>query len=256
MSGLEIQVLPVLKDNYIFVLYDPQEGTTAVVDPALAQPVLEHLKAKNRQLDFVLNTHHHWDHVGGNKELKSKTGCKIVGYRDDAERIPGIDSPVDEDSSFTLGSQTAEVMFVPGHTLGHIAYYFAGSNALFCGDTLFSMGCGRLFEGSPQQMWQSLQRLKKLPPSTNIYCTHEYTLDNGRFARSIDPQNQELIRRMETIKELRQEGHFTIPCLLEDELKTNPFLRPNDNGIRQQLNMQEATDLEVFAEIRARKDVF
>ncbi|MGZ8240586.1 MAG: hydroxyacylglutathione hydrolase, partial [Methylobacter sp.] len=184
---LEIIQLPVLTDNYIYLIHEPLSDETAVVDPALAQPVLDILDKKNWKLKYVLNTHHHWDHVGGNLELKQKTSCKIIAAESDRGRVPGIDISVKEDDIIPVGTQSARVISTPGHTSGHIVYHFAEDNTLFCGDTLFVMGCGRLFEGTAAQMWNSLQKLKALPASTRLYCTHEYTLANGRFAISVEP---------------------------------------------------------------------
>ena len=177
---LTIIQIPVLTDNYIYLIHEPVSGETAVIDPALAQPVLDVLDKKGWRLAYVFNTHHHWDHVGGNLELK-QSRFKIIAAQLDRGRIPGIDIGVSEDDVISLGRHQALVISTPGHTSGHIVYHFAEDGALFCGDTLFVMGCGRLFEGTPEQMWNSLQKLQALPPSTRIYCTHEYTQANGRF---------------------------------------------------------------------------
>jgi hydroxyacylglutathione hydrolase len=177
---LEIVTLPVLDDNYIYLVHEPLSGETAAVDPAVAEPVLMQLRQNNWKLTTIFNTHHHSDHIGGNLELKRQTGCRIIASEHDRHRIPGIDQTVNEGDVVSLGKQQARILFTPGHTLGHIVYYFEQDKLLFCGDTLFAMGCGRLFEGTADQMWQSLQKLKTLPPDTQIYCTHEYTLNNGR----------------------------------------------------------------------------
>jgi hydroxyacylglutathione hydrolase len=176
---LDIIQIPVLTDNYIYLLHDPVSEETGVIDPALAQTVLDVLDKNSWRLTYILNTHHHWDHVGGNLELKQKTGCKIIAAQSDRDRIPGIDICVSDDNVISLGQRQARVISTPGHTSGHIVYHFAEDGMLFCGDTLFVMGCGRLFEGTPEQMWNSLQKLKALPPSTRIYCTHEYSQTNG-----------------------------------------------------------------------------
>lgn len=253
---LEIVQLPVLSDNYIYLIHDPSAGLTAVVDPAEADPVLSALKDRNWKLDFILNTHHHWDHVGGNLELKEATGCQIVGARLDRERIPGIELTLDEGDVFEMGASRASILSVWGHTCGHIAYWFANDQALFCGDTLFAMGCGRLFEGSPEQMWESLGKLKKLPGSTRVYCAHEYTQTNGRFALTVDPKNSALIERMEQVNACRSKNISTVPSTMEVELSTNPFLRADAQAIRQQLDMQSDDEIAVFTEIRRRKDSF
>ncbi len=253
---LEIVQLPVLSDNYIYLIHEPSAGLTAVVDPAEADPVLTALQERNWKLDFILNTHHHWDHVGGNLELKELTGCRIVGARLDRERIPGIELELDEGDVFDMGSSQANIISVWGHTCGHIAYWFANDQALFCGDTLFAMGCGRLFEGTPAQMWESLGKLKDLPGSTRVYCAHEYTQTNGRFALTVDPKNSALIERMNQVNAFRSKNISTVPSTMQLELSTNPFLRADAEAIRQHLNMQSDDDLAVFAEIRRRKDKF
>ena len=253
---LEIMQLPVLRDNYIYLIHDRSQGLTAVVDPAEADPVLTALEQRNWHLDFILNTHHHWDHVGGNLKLKERTDCRIVGARLDRERIPGIDIELDEGDAFDLGSSQAKVISVWGHTCGHIAYWFEGDEALFCGDTLFAMGCGRLFEGTPGQMWESLGKLKNLPGPTRIYCAHEYTQANGRFALTVDPKNSALIHRMKQVNASRSKNKPTVPSVLAEELSTNPFLHVDAKAIRRCLNMENEDDLAVFAELRRRKDHF
>jgi hydroxyacylglutathione hydrolase len=253
---LEIIQLPVLTDNYIYLLHEPLSNETAVVDPALAQPVLDILDKKNWKLTYILNTHHHWDHVGGNLELKQKTGCKIIAADSDRERIPGIDISVKEDDVLSIGKQSARVISTPGHTSGHIVYYFAEDNVLFCGDTLFVMGCGRLFEGTAGQMWNSLQKLKALPVSTRIYCTHEYTLTNGRFALSVEPDSAALQERMIEVRQLRAENKPTVPSTIAQERATNPFFRADSLTVQKNLNMQNQSPVHVFAELRKRKDSF
>lgn len=253
---LTIIQIPVLTDNYIYLIHEPMSDETAVVDPALAQPVVDILDKNGWRLTCILNTHHHWDHVGGNLELKQKTGCKIIAPRSDRDRIPGIDTGVGEDDVITLGACSARVISTPGHTSGHIVYYFADDNTLFCGDTLFAMGCGRLFEGTAEQMWNSLQKLKALPPSTRIYCTHEYTQTNGRFALSVEPSNRQLQQRMEIVNQLRENHLPTVPSTIEQELATNPFFRENSPALQVAINMKNRTPIEVFAEIRRLKDKF
>ena len=253
---LEILQIPVLNDNYIYIIHEPNGWATAAIDPALAGPVLQALDEKGWKLTHILNTHHHGDHVGGNLELKRKTGCAIVAVAKDKERIPGIDVEVAEGDIIGLGHAEAKVLDVPGHTSGHIAFWFAEENALFCGDTLFGMGCGRLFEGHAEEMWASLQKIRALPPATRIYCSHEYTLANGRFALTVEPENQRLQERVERVAGLRGQGLPTIPCLLEEELATNPFLRPQSKDIRRRLGLKNAPDWQVFAEIRHLKDSF
>ena len=222
---MKVFQIPVLQDNYIYILHDNNTHKTAVVDPAIASPIQTFLEEKNWKLNYIFNTHHHPDHVGGNLTLKKKWNCQIIGFSQDAHRIPGIDKTLDDNDELTFGSHIARVLFVPGHTLGHIAYWFHHANILFCGDTLFAMGCGRLFEGSPKQMFHSLQRIKKLPAHTTVYCTHEYTEKNGQFALREDPNNTHLQARMKTILAKRKNQQPTVPFSLSEELQTNPFLR-------------------------------
>lgn len=254
---LEIIVLPALSDNYIFLLHDTLTGDTAAVDPADAAPVMLALQQRGWRLDYIFNTHHHADHVGGNLKLKAQTGCRIIGAADDSARIPGIDIALNDGEQIQLGENYIKVMATPGHTLGHIVYYCEGSQALFCGDTLFSLGCGRLFEGSAAQMWQSLQTLKALPPQTRIYCAHEYTEANGRFALNVEADNEALQQRLREVAKLRRENQPSLPSTLESELACNPFLREHSSSIRQLLELDDnATPIEVFANLRARKDSF
>ncbi|MDX1580221.1 MAG: hydroxyacylglutathione hydrolase [Alphaproteobacteria bacterium] len=253
---LEIRQIPALSDNYIYLAHDPATGATAVVDPATTKGVFEAAEAEGWTITHILNTHHHPDHVGGNMEIKERTGCTVVGPKPDAGRIPGIDVEVDEGDTYTLGEQKAQVFFVPGHTSGHIAFYFADSKALFCGDTLFAMGCGRLFEGTPEQMWDSLKKLLALPDETLVYCAHEYTQANAAFAVTVEPQNEALQARKKQVDEMRAEGQRTVPSKLGEERRTNPFLRPDSEMIRETLGMMQADEVEVFAEVRRRKDNF
>jgi hydroxyacylglutathione hydrolase len=256
MSALVVEMIPVLSDNYVYLLHDPAAGVTGVVDPALAAPVQQALAAKGWSLDWILSTHHHADHTGGNLELKAATACRIAGPGKDAARIPGIDLELADGDRFALGAAEAEIFETPGHTSGHISYWFAESRALFCADTLFSLGCGRLFEGSPALMWASLGKFAALPDETLVYCGHEYTQSNARFALSVDPDNGALRARAAEVDRLRAAGAPTVPSTLGAERATNPFLRPHDRAIRAQLAMEDADDVAVFAEIRKRKDSF
>ena len=241
-GSLRVFQLPVLQDNYIYIIHHENTKNTAVVDPALSEPVNLFLKEKNWKLDFIFNTHHHWDHTGGNRELKEKWSCKIFGFKEDAYRIPGIDQPLQEGEEFHFGKSLCRILFLPGHTLGHIAYCFLEEKKLFIGDTLFAMGCGRLFEGSPRQMFSSLKKVKSLPGEMEVFCAHEYTEKNGRFALSVDSENQNLKNRMKEVAEKRKKKLPTVPFLLSEELKTNPFLR--------------ASSLEEFTLLRKKRDVF
>jgi len=253
---IKIQQLAVLNDNYIYLIHDTESGDTAVVDPALADPVLSELKNNNWRLKYILNTHHHNDHVGGNIALKNATHCTIAGSATNYVRIPAIDLKLQENDTLNLGSYSIKVIECSGHTLGHIAFYIPEAHALFCGDTLFSMGCGRLFEGSAEQMWQSLKKFMQLPLATQIYCAHEYSLANAQFALSVEPNNQDLIKVNQQVTQLRADKLPTVPTSLESELATNPFLRPDSTAIRSTLNMNNASDLAIFTELRKRKDNF
>ena len=253
---LTILQIPVLTDNYIYLIHDPVSKETVVIDPALASPVLEILDKKGWKLTYILNTHHHWDHVGGNLELKQKTGCKIIAARSDSGRIPGIDVGVSDGDVISLGLHTAKIIATPGHTSGHIVFYFAKDGALFCGDTLFVMGCGRLFEGTPEQMYDSLQKLQALPPATRIYCTHEYSQANGRFALSIEPDNKLLQQKMLDVQRLRAENLPTVPSTIVEEIATNPFFRTDSLSLQKTLGLEHQSPVQVFTELRKRKDTF
>jgi hydroxyacylglutathione hydrolase len=257
---MNIYQLPVLGDNYIFVLHDPQHNIAAVVDPAVAGPVLEKLAELKAPLVAILNTHHHSDHVGGNKTLL-KHFPKAVVYASEADRgrIPGQQVFLTEGDRVPFGEQTAEVLFVPGHTSGHIAYYFAAatsqeSSNLFCGDTLFSGGCGRLFEGTPTQMTDSLDKIRNLPDNTQVWCAHEYTLNNLKFALTVDAQNQSLQQRFREVQALRQQHEATIPAWLSVEKQTNPFLRWDSAILMDEMKTQDP--VQSFARLRGMKDRF
>lgn len=256
MSKIDVHQIPVLSDNYIYLARDVASGACAVIDPALAEPVLDAAKELGWSITHILNTHHHPDHVGGNMEIKEATGCTIVGPKADADRIPGIDSQVDDGDTYMLGEAEAKVFFVPGHTRGHIAYWFADSDTLFSGDTLFALGCGRLFEGTPGQMWESLSKLRELPDATRIYCAHEYTQSNARFAVTVEPDNAALIARAAAIDEARAKNQPTVPSTLGEERATNPFLRADTASLAAGVGLAGADPVTVFAEVRKRKDSF
>lgn len=256
MSVLEIHQIPVLNDNYVYLAHDPASGNTAVVDPAVVDPVMKAASDKGWTITHILNTHHHGDHTGGNLEIKSHTNCTIVGPRADKDRIPGIDIEVGDGDTFMLGKAEAQVFDVPGHTKGHIAFWFEDSDALFCGDTLFALGCGRVFEGTMDQMWSSLSKLKALPGSAKIYCAHEYTQANGRFALSVEPNNADLVARMADIDDKRMRNVPTVPSTLAQELATNPFLRPDSRDLQETIGLIGKDTVSVFAETRRLKDNF
>lgn len=253
---LQVHQFPCLNDNYGFLIHEPEAGLTATIDTPEVGPINAALAEKGWQLTHILNTHHHFDHAGGNEALKKQWGCTVVGAEIDAERIPGIDVKVRDGESFPFGASVAEVLEVPGHTSGHIAYYFAEDGKAFVGDTLFALGCGRLFEGSPQQMWTSLQKLMALPDDTEVYCAHEYTQANAAFALTVEPQNEALQARAEEIAQLRAAGQPTVPTTIALEKATNPFLRPASETLQSTLGLQGATLVDVFAETRKRKDHF
>jgi hydroxyacylglutathione hydrolase len=255
-TGLEIHLFPCLSDNYGFLIHDHEHGLTATIDTPDPTAIEKALATKGWTLTHILNTHHHWDHAGGNLELKNRTGCIIVGPRAEAARIPGIDIQVGDGDTFAFGQHTARIHATPGHTIGHIVYHFEDDHVAFVGDTLFALGCGRLFEGTAEQMWCSLQKLMQWPDATRVYCAHEYTQNNARFALTIEPGNKELIARAAEIDRQRAKDHPTIPSTVALEKRTNPFLRPMSREIRDRLNMINATDTEVFAQIRALKDRF
>lgn len=256
MSTLEIALVPCLKDNYAYLLRDPATGAVAVVDPSEAAPVEKALKVRGWKLTHILNTHHHWDHTGGNHALKAASGAVVVGPRPDKERIPDIDVALGEGESFKLGEAEARILFIPGHTRGHIAFWFPESKAVFCGDTLFAIGCGRIFEGTPQQMWSSLGKLKALPEDTRVYCGHEYTQANARFALTVEPQNAALAARARAVDAARAKGLPTIPSTIGEERATNPFFRADESSIAETLGLTGADAVAVFAEVRRRKDNF
>jgi hydroxyacylglutathione hydrolase len=239
---LDIVRVPVLSDNYVWLVHEPVSGETMVVDPAVAAPVMEAADARGWRITQIWNTHWHPDHTGGNAEIKAATGCAITGPAAEAARIPTLDRHVGEGDRVRLGAVEAEVLEVPAHTAGHIAYHFASEHVLFIGDTLFAMGCGRLFEGTADQMFANMQRLSALPEDTQVYCAHEYTLSNGRYALAAEPDNQAIATRMTLVEAARQRGEATVPTTIGLERATNPFMR--------------ARDVAELAERRAAKDAF
>jgi hydroxyacylglutathione hydrolase len=222
---LEIIRVPVLSDNYVWLVHEPVSGETMVVDPAVAAPVLAEAEARGWKITQIWNTHWHPDHTGGNAEIKAATGCVITGPEAERERIPTLDWFVTEGDSVMLGAVAAQVLDVPAHTAGHIAYHFADEHAAFVGDTLFAMGCGRLFEGTADQMYSNMRKLEALGDDTAIYCAHEYTLSNGRFALTVEPDNAALVERMAMVTAMRERGEPTVPTSIALERATNPFMR-------------------------------
>lgn len=253
---LTVEPVPLLSDNYAYLLTDSATGKTAIVDPSEDQPVIRLLEKRGLKLDFILNTHHHADHSGGNLGIKAATGAKVVGSAADAHRLPGLDIGLGDGDSWVLGESEAKIILIPGHTSGHIAFWFRKDDALFSGDTLFACGCGRMFEGNPKQMWGSLSRLRALPAATRVFCGHEYTQANARFARSVDPNNPALARYSERVDRLRAEGKPSVGSTLADEIAANPFLRADDPAMAKAMGLTGADPSEVFAAIRQAKDRF
>jgi len=256
MSTLEIHQIPTRSDNYVYLLRESSTGNAAVVDPSDAAPVLETLEMFGWNLTHILATHHHNDHVGGVPGIKEATGCTVVGPKADRDRIPNIDVEVADGDTFELYGAAARVWDVPGHTAGHIAYWFAESQALFCGDTLFALGCGRVFEGTYEQMYNSISKFSEVPDETWVYCAHEYTSANAKFALYVDPDNAALQAYARQIEARRAAGVSTVPSLMGVERRTNPFLRSDDAGFAKVLGMEGASPVEVFAEVRGQKDNF
>lgn len=234
--------IPVLQDNYAYLI-EGDDGLAAIVDPSEADPIIAFLEKRGvKKIDYIFNTHHHWDHVNGNEGLKTKYTPEIWASAYDKERVPACDEAFNPDTGFTFGNETMQILETPGHTLGHVCLWFENSKALFCGDTLFSMGCGKLFEGTAENMFSSLQKLGRLPGDTKVYCGHEYTVANGEFCLAVEQDNQDIQGRVQEAKDLRSQDKPTIPSTIEAENKTNVFLR--------------AKTAEEFADVRTRKDNF
>ena len=250
----EILIIKCLNDNYAYI-YSNNQKEAFVVDPSEASPVIDTLEKNDLQLKYILNTHHHFDHIGGNFELKEKYNCKIVGSKKDRDRIPGIDIEISDGDYWSFKEHTAQIIEIPGHTSGHIAFFFKSLNAVFTGDTLFSLGCGRLFEGTPTMMWNSLKKLRALPDQTKIYCGHEYTLSNGKFINSIYP-SEDMRLKIESLVELNKKNLPSIPSTIADEKKMNIFLKADDISLIKNLGLQGKSPEEVFGYIRELKDNF
>ena len=253
---MQVTAIPCLTDNYAYVISDNNSKIVGVVDPSEASPVVSFLKKQNLKLNYILNTHHHFDHIGGNLELKKIYNAKVVGFVGDKHRIPEIDITLSNNEKWIFGNETVKILHIPGHTLGHICFFFEKEKIAFTGDTLFSLGCGRIFEGDHNQMLTSLNKIKKLPKDTMIYCGHEYTYKNAKFCIKYDSGNIDLKNKLEKIKKLRSSNLPTIPSKLEDELKTNIFLRCDQKDLKIKLNMKNQEDLKVFRKVRDLKDNF
>jgi len=256
MSGLEFHQYPYGGDNYGVLVHDSQSGATASIDAGDASATMAALEATGWTLSHLLLTHHHADHTAGTVDVKNATGCKVIGPEQLSAKIDGIDEHVNDGDVIEFAGRKVAVIHTPGHTTDMMNFHFIDDQVVFTGDTLFAMGCGRLFEGDAAMMFNSMQKLKALPPETTVYCSHEYTATNARFALDVDPDNSVLKDRASKVKALRADSIPTVPCLLSDELATNPFLRTADAAIRQTLQMQNANDVDVFAELRNRRNQY
>tara|TARA_Y100001960_G_scaffold23218_1_gene20479 strand:- start:105 stop:869 length:765 start_codon:yes stop_codon:yes gene_type:complete len=253
---LDISIIKCLSDNYSYLIRDKKTNLVGVVDPSEFSPVDLEISKNYKKLDFILNTHHHNDHVDGNLDLKKKYNSKIICSTYDEKRIPGADIKKNDGDNFSLGKTTFKIIHIPGHTLGHIAFFSEEAKVIFTGDTLFSLGCGRIFEGTYEQMFNSLEKIKKLPKNTIMYCGHEYTNNNGKFCLGIDRENIKLKNRVEIVKKSMEKNLPTIPVTLGEELETNIFLRCDDKKIKNNLKMDNGSKLEVFTKLRNLKDKF
>ena len=239
---MRVEIIPCLQDNYSYLIIDDSNNSACVVDPSEAKPIINYLKNKNIKLKYILNTHHHFDHIGGNKDLKEKFGSIIVGFKADANRIPGMDILLEDGQIWKAENFVAKIMHIPGHTTGHICFHFFHEKLVFTGDTLFSLGCGRIFEGTYEEMFESLNKIRCLPQETKVYCGHEYTLNNLKFCIKYNSENQNLKKKAEIIKKRIKSGLPTIPSTIKDEIECNIFLRAND--------------LKSFSKLRDLKDNF
>ena len=253
---LNIEIISCLDDNYSYLLNDQSTNTVAIIDPSDFNPCNKIINKKFNKLDYILNTHHHLDHVGGNKKLKEKYKSKVLGCELDKDRIPGIDITLKEKQSFKVGSVFFEVIFVPGHTKGHIALYFKDEKIVFTGDTLFSLGCGKVFEGTNEQIFSSLNKLKNLPSNTKIFCGHEYTKKNLEFCLQYDSNNEFLKKKSDWINSKIESKSPTIPTSIGEEKETNIFLRCNELSVKNALHLNNASEQEIFSKLRDLKDSF
>tara|TARA_Y100000768_G_scaffold383575_1_gene365988 strand:+ start:605 stop:1366 length:762 start_codon:yes stop_codon:yes gene_type:complete len=253
---MNIEIIACLNDNYSYLIKDGKTNTVAIVDPSEFTSCDKKISQKYKKLDFILNTHHHFDHIGGNAELKKKYGSKVLGFEKDKKRIPEIDVLLSDGQEFKIGSLDFKTIFIPGHTSSHIAFYFKKEKVVFTGDTLFSLGCGRIFEGTYQQMFDSLNKIKNLPGDTKIYCGHEYTKSNLEFCLKFDPNNNFLKRKRIEIDRKIKDKKPTIPSTIRDEIQSNIFLRYDDLDVKRTLSLKNASDLEIFTKLRDLKDNF
>ena len=253
---MKIEIIPCLNDNYSYLIHDKISNTVAIVDPSEFIPCDTIISKNYKKLDFILNTHHHYDHVGGNEELKKKYNSKVLGFENDKNRIPQIDTVLKDNQEFKIGTLNFTTIFIPGHTRGHVAFYFKKERVVFSGDTLFSLGCGRVFEGTYKQMFQSLNKLKNLPGETKVYCGHEYTFKNLEFCLKFNPNNNFLKKKKDDIKLSLKNKKPTIPSTIADEIKANIFFRVNDPDVKKAINLENSPDIEIFTKLRDLKDNF
>ena len=249
---MNIEIISCLNDNYSYLIHEEKTNTVAIIDPSEFDPCDELIKKKYKKLDYILNTHHHYDHVGGNKMLKTKYNSIVLGFDGDKDRIPCIDKFLKDNQNFKIGNLNILVIFIPGHTKGHIAFYLEKEKIVFTGDTLFSLGCGKIFEGTYKQMFNSLNKLKNLPAATKVYSGHEYTKKNLDFCLTYDPNNEFLKKKAEWINS----NNITMPSSIGEELKTNIFLRCEEQSIKDALNLKNSSDQEIFVKLRDLKDNF
>ena len=253
---MKIEIIPCLNDNYSYLIHDEISNTVAIVDPSEFIPCDTIISKNYKKLDFILNTHHHYDHVGGNEELKKKYNSKVLGFENDKNRIPQIDTVLKDNQEFKIGTLNFTTIFIPGHTRGHVAFYFKKERVVFSGDSLFSLGCGRVFEGTYKQMFQSLNKLKNLPGETKVYCGHEYTFKNLEFCLKFNPNNDFLKKKKDDIKLSLKNKKPTIPSTIADEIKANIFFRVNDPDVKKAINLENSPDIEIFTKLRDLKDNF
>jgi len=239
---MKIEIIPCLQDNYAYLIIDEKKNIGCAIDPSESAPIIEYLEKNKINLKFILNTHHHFDHVGGNKKLKEKYGASVIGFKGDKDKIPGIDILVDDQEIWKYESFESKIIHIPGHTLGHVCFYFYNNKSIFTGDTLFSLGCGRIFEGTHSQMYESLKKIKNLPQDTKVFCGHEYTIQNSKFCMLHDKNNENLKKKIKEVKKKLHNNLPTIPSTIKDELECNIFLRSNN--------------IETFSKLRDLKDNF
>ena len=253
---MKVTIIPILSDNYSYLIIDKDNKYCSAVDPASPEEIIPFLEREKLDLKNILNTHYHSDHTAGNLELKEKYKCKIYGPDKEKNQIPGIDIALKENDILNINNYSAKIFETPGHTAGHIIYWFKKDKIVFTGDTLFVLGCGKLFEGTPQIMWNSLLKIRNLPKETQVYCGHEYSKSNADFAISIEKNNNQLLKRSDEIKKLINKNSYTVPTTIEKEIESNPFLRADNDNIKKNLQMEKNSPEEVFGEIRKRKDIF